>query len=124
MKIVDSLPIYLQISQFIENEILNGNLESDNRVPSTNEFAKTLDINPATAGRGLNELADQGILYKQRGLGMFVSSEALEIIIEKRQEVFIKDSLPRFIQEAKKIGLGKNQLVELIKSEYVSKNNR
>lgn len=120
---MDSLPIYLQISQFIENEILNRNLEADDRVPSTNEFAKTLDINPATAGRGLNELADQGILYKQRGLGMFVSDDALEIIIDKRQEVFIQDSLPQFVQEAKKIGLEQNQLVELIKEGYTSINS-
>lgn len=117
---MDSLPIYLQISQFIENEILNENLQADDRVPSTNEFAKTLDINPATAGRGLNELADQGILYKQRGLGMFVSADALEIIISKRQATFVQDRLPQFVHEAKKIGLRQTHLIDLIKEEYSS----
>jgi len=65
--------IYIQIAENIENDILNGNLKDGEQAPSTNQFAKIYQINPATAGKGLNILVEDGILFKKRGLGMFVS---------------------------------------------------
>lgn len=121
---MDSLPIYLQISQFIENEILKDNLQADERVPSTNEFAKALDINPATAGRGLNALVEEGIIYKQRGVGMFVSKDAMEIIVRKRLKVFLDESLPHFVQEAKKLGVEEEELINLIREKYQAGDSR
>lgn len=121
---MDSLPIYLQISQFIENEILKDNLQAAERVPSTNEFAKALDINPATAGRGLNVLVEEGIIYKQRGVGMFVSKDAMEIIVRKRLKVFLDESLPHFVQEAKKLGVEEEELINLIREKYQAGDSR
>ena len=77
--------IYIQISEMIENDILRDVLLEDERVPSTNELAKLYAINPATAAKGVNILVDAGVLYKKRGIGMFVSSGAKETIREKRR---------------------------------------
>ena len=65
--------IYLQIAQMLEDGILRGIYPEETQVPSTNELARTLRINPATGAKGLNLLAEDGILYKRRGLGMFVA---------------------------------------------------
>ncbi|WP_018659855.1 GntR family transcriptional regulator [Allofustis seminis] len=113
-----SLPIYLQISQYIEDEILNHQLQAHDKVPSTNEFSKIMKINPATAGKGLNELVDSGILYKKRGLGMFVTEEAESIIIEQRRRTFKKYTLPALIRDAALLKLSKEELIELIRGEF------
>ena len=68
--------IYLQICDRIETDILRGVLLEGERVPSTNELARLYTINPATAAKGLGILVDRGILYKKRGLGMFVADGA------------------------------------------------
>ena len=78
-------PIYVQISEWLEAEILSGNIGDDEKIYSQYQLAEMFNINPATAGKGLNILADENILYKKRGLGMFVSPEAREIILEKRK---------------------------------------
>lgn len=72
--------IYLQISEMIENDILRDILLEEEKVPSTNELAKFLKINPATAAKGINLLVDEGILYKKRGIGMFVSQGAKQAV--------------------------------------------
>ncbi|MBG9982555.1 GntR family transcriptional regulator [Aerococcaceae bacterium DSM 111020] len=110
-----NLPIYLQISHYIENEILNGHFISDDKVPSTNEFSKIMNVNPATAGKGLNELVEQGVLYKKRGLGMFVTKEAKEIIVAKRKQQFMEQTLPALLKEANQLGLTQEEIINMIK---------
>lgn len=107
--------IYIQIAEMIENEILNGNLKVHSQAPSTNDFSKIYQINPSTARKGLNLLVDEGVLYKKRGLGMFVSEGAKDIILEKRQREFIEILLPEVIQEAKRLEIGKEEMIEMIK---------
>ena len=85
--------IYIQISEMIENDILRDVLLEDERVPSTNELAKLYAINPATAAKGVNILVDAGVLYKKRGIGMFVSSGAKETIREKRRSPLLFQSI-------------------------------
>lgn len=113
----DATPIYLQIAQFIEDEILSSHFKIDDKVPSTNAFAKMMQINPATAGKGLNDLVDQGILYKRRGLGMYVTSEARELILKKRQNAFSQQLLPAFLQEARRLEIPLEALIGMIKEE-------
>lgn len=113
-----NLPIYLQISQFVENEIISDRLSAEGKVPSTNEFSKSMNVNPATAGKGLNELVAQGILYKKRGLGMFVTEEAKEIIVNKRKAYFTSHLLPDFMNEAKQLNISKEELIERIRRDY------
>lgn len=114
MKFNDDTPIYLQISDMIENDILSGNLAPEDQAPSTNEFSRVYQINPATARKGLNILIDQGILYKKRGMGMFVTEGARDIIIKKRQVEFFELLLPELLSEAKRLEIDVGELIKMI----------
>lgn len=107
--------IYIQIAEAIENEIITGSLMEDEQAPSTNQFSKVYQINPATAGKGLNILVDEGILYKKRGIGMFVSPGARNKIIKKRQDIFFKEVLPEIIREANRLDIPTLDIVKFIK---------
>ena len=80
--------IYLQIAQMLEDDILRGVYQEEEQVPSTNELARAYNINPATAAKGINLLVSDGILYKRRGIGMFVSPGAGEKVKDKRRAAF------------------------------------
>ena len=109
--------IYLQISEMIENDILRDILLEEEKVPSTNELAKLYSINPATAAKGINLLVDNNILYKKRGIGMFVKAGAKESIREKRKEDFFDNYIKRLIEEANSIGISKEELIKMIAGE-------
>lgn len=108
--------IYLQVSEMIETDILRGILLEEERVPSTNELARLYTINPATAAKGINLLVDAGILYKKRGIGMFVAEGAKEHIIEKRRDAFYENYVKGLLEEAKSLGISSEQLVEMIRA--------
>ena len=110
----DSRPIFVQIAERIENDILAGELAEDTQVPSTNQFASFYQINPATAAKGVNLLVDQGILYKKRGLGMYVASGARARLLEKRREQFYEEYVVAMLQEAEKLGITTEQVTEMI----------
>lgn len=114
----EGLPMYLQIAEKIETDILRGHFKADDQVPSMNEWSKILHINPATAGKGLNELVIQNILYKKRGLGMFVTEEAYSIILKKRKATFKHELLPQFLNEAERLHIEKEELIKMIRGEY------
>lgn len=109
--------IYVQIAENIENDILLGNLREEDQAPSTNQFAKIYQINPATAGKGLNLLVEENILYKKRGLGMFVAEGARKKILKKRQSLFFKEILPHIMTEAKILEITADEVIEFIKKE-------
>ena len=92
-------PIYIQVAEIIEREVLKGNIKANEQVPSTTDFTKIYQINPATSMKGLNLLVEEGILYKKRGLGFFVSEEGKGIILNKRRKDFFNEFLPNFIEE-------------------------
>ena len=79
-KFNDGTSIYLQIAQMLKDDVLKGILLEEEQAPSTNELARAMSINPATAAKGLNLLVDEGILYKKRGIGMFVAAGSLSLI--------------------------------------------
>ena len=106
--------IYIQIAELIENDILLGNLKEEDQAPSTNQFAKVYNINPATARKGLNILVDEDILYKKRGMGMFVTPGAKKKILKKRQNTFFKDILPDIITEANRLEIPKEEIIKVI----------
>ena len=109
--------IYIQIAEAIETEILIGNLKTNEQAPSTNQFASVYQINPATARKGLNILVDDGILYKKRGLGMFVEENARKRILNKRQEVFFKETLPEVLEEANRLEINVKEISDYIKTQ-------
>ncbi|MCI6005847.1 MAG: GntR family transcriptional regulator [Blautia sp.] len=106
--------IYIQIKEMIEKDILRDILLEEERVPSTNELAKLYAINPATAAKGVNLLVDEGILYKKRGIGMFVAAGAKKRIMEKRKKHFYDDYVKSLLAEAVSLGISKKELIEMI----------
>ena len=115
--------IYIQISEIIENDILTGNLLEEEQAPSTNEFAKVYNINPSTARKGLNLLVDEGILYKKRGLGMFVTPDGRQKILKKRQDIFFKERLPEMIEEAGRLEIDRETIINYIEKFEEDKND-
>lgn len=113
----ESRPIFVQIAEQIENDILGGALPEETQVPSTNEFAAFYRINPATAGKGVNLLVDEGILYKRRGIGMFVAEGSRDRLVAKRREEFQDDYLRPLVAEAAKLGISQRQLADMITKE-------
>ena len=111
----DGRPIFLQIAERIEDDIITGGLPEETQVPSTNQFAAFYKINPATAAKGVNLLVDGGILYKKRGIGMVVAEGARSKLIEKRKKLFYEQHVATMIREAKKLGITLEQLIELIR---------
>jgi GntR family transcriptional regulator len=110
-------PLFAQIAEQIENDIIDGSLAEDAQVPSTNEFAAFHRINPATAAKGVNVLVDDGVLYKRRGIGMFVSPGARAILIARRRERFEAEYLRPIIAEAAKLGISRGELGTMIQKE-------
>ena len=115
--------IYLQIKEMIERDILRDILLEEERVPSTNELAKLYAINPATAAKGVNLLVDVGILYKKRGIGMFVATGAKEAIRKKRREHFFENYVKDMLTEAANLGISKEELIEMIAWDQGGKEN-
>ncbi|WP_027963638.1 GntR family transcriptional regulator [Halalkalibacillus halophilus] len=107
-------PIYVQISEWLETEILNDNLKADDKIYSQYQLADLLNINPATAAKGLNLLADYQIVYKKRGLGMFVTSEAKSIILEKRKSENLKHLIEDVVKEADYLNVSREELIRLL----------
>lgn len=107
--------IYLQIAQTIEDDILRGVYGQEEQVPSTNELARAYHINPATAAKGLNLLVDEGVLYKRRGLGMFVSSGAVGRLTQKRQGAFYDSYVRPMVREGRSLALTGEALLDMVR---------
>lgn len=109
-----SKPIYVQIAQWLEDEILSGALPEDERIYSQYQLAELFNINPATAAKGLNILADEELVYKRRGLGMFVSAGARARIQEKRRNVTLASLLEQLVAEARRLAMADEELLALL----------
>ena len=112
-------PIFIQISKAIEDEILTDSIKEDEQVPSTTELSRLYNINPATVLKGMNILVDKNILYKKRGLGMFVNRGAKNTIKLLRKESFKNKFIKNLIEEANKLDIDKDELIKkLSKAGY------
>jgi len=108
-------PIYMQIAGWLETEILAGNIGGDEKMYSQYQLAEMFNINPATAAKGLSILVEEGILYKKRGLGMFVSPGARECILRKRRDGTLKQLIFDLVLEAQRLGIPENELMDMIR---------
>lgn len=113
----DGKPIFQQIAERIEDDIISEALPEETQVPSTNQFAAFYQINPATAAKGVNLLTEQGILYKKRGIGMFVAAGARQTLIEKRKQQFYEQFVVSMLSEARKLGIDREELIRMIRRE-------
>ena len=111
-------PIFLQLSQGLEDEILSGIYREGEQIPSITELAASYKINPATALKGINLLVDAGIVYKKRGIGMFVSQGALQLLKEKRQDEFFQQYVLQMVQEAKRLSIQPETLRDWIERGF------
>ena len=118
MNFEDERPIFLQIAQQMEDGILSGAFPEETQIPSTTEISVNYKINPATALKGINILVDSGIVYKKRGVGMFVSEGAVEVIREKRKEEFFDRYILRLAEEARKLSLTKKDVEDMIERGF------
>lgn len=110
----DERPLFLQIAARIENAVVDGSLAEEDRAPSTNELAAFHRINPATAAKGINQLVTDGVLYKKRGIGMFVATGARALLLERRREEFAQQYLVPLMAEAHKLGMDADQVKKMI----------
>ncbi|GAA4641474.1 GntR family transcriptional regulator [Gordonia humi] len=110
----DGRPLFHQIADTVSDSIIDGSLDEESRAPSTNELAAFYRINPATAAKGVNMLVDKGVLYKRRGVGMFVATGARDLLRRERQQAFADRFIEPLLSEADRLGLAPDDLVALI----------
>ena len=119
----DDRPIFQQIAENIEDAILSGAFPEETQIPSTTEISVTYQINPATVLKGMNLLVDEGILYKKRGVGMFVTQGATAQLRTKRKDQFYNSFVETMLTEAKQLEIQKNDLFEMIERGYSDERN-
>ncbi|MDO9591332.1 MAG: GntR family transcriptional regulator [Microcella sp.] len=113
-------PIFRQLAEQIENQIIDGTLVDGQQVPSINEFAAFHRINPATALKGITLLVDTGVLFKRRGIGMFVAEGARASLIAERRARFAAEYVQPLLLEARGLELSTHQVIDIIRKESAS----
>lgn len=108
-------PIYLQIREKIEDQIVNEELKEGEQAPSTNQLVNFYKINHATVSKGVNQLVEEGILFKKRGIGMFVAEGARETLLQKRRDAFKDQYIVGLVQEAEKLNISESEIINMIK---------
>jgi len=107
-------PLFQSIAEWLEDAILSDIYKEGQQVPSITEISLQYNLNPATALKGVNILVDTGLLYKKRGMGMFVSEGAHTKLMQRRQEQFYTDFIQPLIHEARRLKINKNDLQSMI----------
>jgi DNA-binding transcriptional regulator YhcF (GntR family) len=108
-------PVFVQIIEMIEDDILSGVYNVNDLIISTPQISKLLSVNPTTAQRAIGVLTDRGIIYKKRGVGMAVTAEARDKILAARKKAFFDNTVSEFIDSARKIGITDEELIKLLK---------
>jgi DNA-binding transcriptional regulator YhcF (GntR family) len=108
-------PVFVQIIEMIEDDILSGIYAANDLIISTPQISKLLSVNPTTAQRAIGVLTDRGIIYKKRGVGMAVTEEARDMILKERKKAFYESDVPGFISGARKIGITDEELLQIVK---------
>jgi DNA-binding transcriptional regulator YhcF (GntR family) len=107
-------PLFVQVAERLADEIADGGLAEGERVPSSNELSAFYRINPATAAKGINVLADDGLLEKRRGIGMFVAEGARDRLLAQRRERFAERFVEPMVAEAVRLGIEPDEIVSLV----------
>lgn len=114
----ESRPIFLQLAEMLEDGIISGAFPEEGQIPSITEYSAALKINPATALKGINLLVEEGLIYKRRGVGMFVSTGARENLLQKRRESFYVNLAKPAAREARALGLSLEELQKMMERGY------
>ena len=111
-------PIFQQIAEGIEDAVLSGAFPEESQIPSITEFSVLYKINPATALKGINLLVDGGVVYKKRGVGMFVAQGAVERLGQKRRAGFYEHFVAALVEEAKRLGISREELSAMLEQGF------
>jgi len=111
-------PIFVQIAEWLEDAILSNAFEEESQIPSITEISVICKINPATALKGINMLVDKEVVYKKRGLGMFVKEGAVKKLMKERKNRFYESYIEALLEEARKLNLNKEDILEMIERGY------
>lgn len=117
LKLNDEKPIFIQIADAIEDAILTNSFPEESQIPSINEFSVQYKINPATALKGINILVENGIIYKKRGVGMFVAKGAKDALNLKRRSSFYEGYVKVMLEEARRLGITKDEIISIIEKK-------
>lgn len=112
------IALYQQVAEEISEGIFNGSYVEGTQIPSTTEISKNYKINPATILKGMNQLVEEKLIEKKRGLGMFVTIGAQQKVLNQRKDNFINKELLKVLDEAKKLNISQEQLIELVERGY------
>jgi len=117
MKFQSDRPIFQQIVDHVEEQVLRGELEAAARVPAVRDYALDLEVNPNTVVRSFLELEQGGVIFKRRGIGYFVSDDAKKRILARRKRDFLDRELPEVVRRMRLMGIGVDAVVALFKTQ-------
>ncbi|WP_394925639.1 GntR family transcriptional regulator [uncultured Robinsoniella sp.] len=110
-------PIFQQIMEMIEDDIISGTYQVNDIIISTTQISKLLSVNPTTSVKAVSNLAEEGVLYKKRGIGMCVAQGARDKILARRKKMFFEEAVPELLIEANKLGISETELIQTIRKE-------
>jgi DNA-binding transcriptional regulator YhcF (GntR family) len=113
----ENQPVFIQIMEIIENDIITGAYKTDDLIISTTQISKLYSVNPTTAVKAVSKLTDDGILYKKRGIGMCVADGALEKIVARRKDQFLSGTVNAFFEEAKMLRISVDDIIDILKEK-------
>ncbi len=118
LRFEEERPIFIQLAEQLEDGILAGAFPEESQIPSTTEISVRFKMNPATALKGINILVEDNIIYKKRGLGMFVSKGAVKALREKRKSQFFERYVVSMASEAKRLNISADEVFEMVRRGY------
>jgi DNA-binding transcriptional regulator YhcF (GntR family) len=117
MEFKETQAIYLQIGDYICENILTGKWNPGDRILSIRELGVNLEVNPNTVMRSYEFLQNQGIIYNKRGIGYYISQDAPQKIRDYRKEIFMEHELPQFIKNLQLLGMTIHDIMPYIKTK-------
>ncbi len=107
----DNAPIYRQLKDRVVGMMLDGTLKSGDALPSVRQIAAEYRLNPLTVSRAYQELVDEGLVEKRRGIGMYVTEGARDKLLASERERFVHDEWPATVTRIRQLGLDVKQLL-------------
>jgi GntR family transcriptional regulator len=107
----ENAPIYRQLKERVTGMMLDGVLKSGDALPSVRQIAAEYQLNPITVSRAYQELVDEGLVEKRRGLGMYVTDGALAKLLATERERFVRDEWPAMVERIRRLGLDVRELL-------------
>ena len=117
-KFAENIPIYLQLKTEVEEAILNASLKAEEALDSIRAMAAKYSINPLTVSKAVQELEDEGVIYKKRGIGFYVAPDAQENLRRRHMQTYLETEVKSFVRKAHQLGIGLQNILELISRTY------